>query len=48
MVTTVRERLDQERLILENMILTGASYEEIVRQSQKVDKLIVAFYKGRR
>ncbi|WP_179122346.1 Spo0E family sporulation regulatory protein-aspartic acid phosphatase [Caloramator quimbayensis] len=40
--------MDQERVILENMILSGASYDEIVRQSQKLDKLIVAFYKGRR
>ncbi|SKB01162.1 Spo0E like sporulation regulatory protein [Caloramator quimbayensis] len=48
MFLTVRERLDQERVILENMILSGASYDEIVRQSQKLDKLIVAFYKGRR
>lgn len=48
MILTLSKRLEQERVILENMILTGASYDEIVRQSQKLDKLIVAFYKGRR
>lgn len=42
------KHLEQERKILEQMISTGADYEDIVKQSQKLDKLIVNFYKEER
>lgn len=37
--------MEKERKILEQMIEAGAPYEDIVRQSQKLDQFIVNFYK---
>jgi hypothetical protein len=38
--------LDEQRLILESLIVSRASYREILKQSQLVDRLIVKIIKG--
>ena len=38
--------MEQERAMLEKLIASGASYEKILKQSQKLDKYIVAAMKG--
>ena len=36
--------MEKERMILEQMIESNSSYEDIVKQSQVLDKLIVEHY----
>jgi hypothetical protein len=38
--------LDEQRKLLEQLIESGADYVDIVKQSQKLDMLIVQYYKG--
>lgn len=38
--------MDEQREILEKMITSGANYDDIVKQSQLLDKLIIQYYKG--
>lgn len=38
--------MEEQRRILEQMIESEADYSDIVRQSQKLDKLIVAHMRG--
>lgn len=38
--------MEEQRRILEQLIESGADYETIVKQSQKLDKHIVNYYKN--
>lgn len=40
--------MEEQRRKLEKLIEQGADYSEILKQSQELDKLIVAYYQERR
>ena len=42
----LREKIDELRLELDELVLQGATYEEIYKVSQELDKYIAEYYRS--